>query len=176
MNQPYEIRFDKSGNMFFVEMQNHVVRRVDVKTRLISTVAGTGGVAQFRMTYWLEGSGRFDGEVIVLAIPMTDVLSVLRQLLVIEALIGAGVLLGTAVIGLAIIEIGLRPLRRMGAVAGTIAAAHLEGGRSDLARDHGVAHGVAALDRQGDLYGRPAASIGERAAHLGRVFYRRVDR
>jgi sugar lactone lactonase YvrE len=28
--------------MFFVEMQNHVVRRVDAKTSIISTVAGTG--------------------------------------------------------------------------------------------------------------------------------------
>ncbi len=42
LNQPYEVRFDKSGNMFFVEMQNHVVRRMDARTRLISTVAGTG--------------------------------------------------------------------------------------------------------------------------------------
>jgi DNA-binding beta-propeller fold protein YncE len=42
LNQPYEIRFDKAGNMFFVEMQNHVVRRVDAKTRIITTVAGTG--------------------------------------------------------------------------------------------------------------------------------------
>jgi sugar lactone lactonase YvrE len=42
MNQPYEIRFDKAGNMFFVEMRNHVVRRVDKKTGIISTVAGTG--------------------------------------------------------------------------------------------------------------------------------------
>ena len=42
LNQPYEIRFDRSGNMFFVEMQNHIVRRVDAKTKAISTVAGTG--------------------------------------------------------------------------------------------------------------------------------------
>src|SRR5260370_37552226 len=28
--------------MFFVEMPNHVVRRVDAKTSIISTVAGTG--------------------------------------------------------------------------------------------------------------------------------------
>jgi len=40
--QPYEIRFDRAGNMFFVEMQNHLVRRVDSKTGIISTVAGTG--------------------------------------------------------------------------------------------------------------------------------------
>jgi sugar lactone lactonase YvrE len=42
MNEPYEIRFDRAGNMFFAEMQNHVVRRVDAKTKIITTVAGTG--------------------------------------------------------------------------------------------------------------------------------------
>ena len=42
LEQPYEILFDKSGNMFFVEMRNHVVRRVDAKTKTITTVAGTG--------------------------------------------------------------------------------------------------------------------------------------
>jgi streptogramin lyase len=42
LNEPYEVRFDKAGNMLFVEMQNHLVRRVDAKTGLISTVAGTG--------------------------------------------------------------------------------------------------------------------------------------
>ena len=42
LNQPYEVRFDSSGNMFFVEMKNHLVRRVDAKTRVITTVAGTG--------------------------------------------------------------------------------------------------------------------------------------
>lgn len=40
--EPYEIRFDRAGNMFFVEMRNNIVRRVDAKTRIISTVAGTG--------------------------------------------------------------------------------------------------------------------------------------
>lgn len=42
LNEPYEVRFDAAGNMFFVEMRNHVVRRVDAKTGRISTVAGTG--------------------------------------------------------------------------------------------------------------------------------------
>ena len=41
-NEPYEVRFDPAGNMYFVEMQNHLVRRVHVKTGIISTVAGTG--------------------------------------------------------------------------------------------------------------------------------------
>lgn len=42
LNEPYEVRFDKQGNMFFVEMRNHVVRRVDRKTGIITTVAGNG--------------------------------------------------------------------------------------------------------------------------------------
>jgi hypothetical protein len=39
---PYEIRFDRAGNFFIVERLNHDVRRVDAKTQMISTVAGTG--------------------------------------------------------------------------------------------------------------------------------------
>ena len=42
LNEPYEVRFDASGNMFFVEMQNHIVRRVDAATGVITLVAGTG--------------------------------------------------------------------------------------------------------------------------------------
>ncbi len=39
---PYELAWDKAGNLFFVELGNHCVRRVDVKTGFISTVAGNG--------------------------------------------------------------------------------------------------------------------------------------
>jgi len=42
LNEPYEVRFDRQGNMYFVEMQNHIVRRVDAKSKTISTVAGNG--------------------------------------------------------------------------------------------------------------------------------------
>jgi sugar lactone lactonase YvrE len=42
LNEPYEIRFDRRGNLYFVEMRNHLVRRVDAQTGIISTIAGTG--------------------------------------------------------------------------------------------------------------------------------------
>lgn len=42
LNEPYEVRFDQEGHLFIVEMKNHLIRRVDAKTQLISTVAGTG--------------------------------------------------------------------------------------------------------------------------------------
>jgi sugar lactone lactonase YvrE len=41
LNEPYEVRFDSAGDMYFVEMQNHLVRKVDRQGR-ISTIAGTG--------------------------------------------------------------------------------------------------------------------------------------
>ncbi|MCX7005796.1 MAG: hypothetical protein NTY53_00825 [Kiritimatiellaeota bacterium] len=48
--EPYEVRFDRAGNLFFVEMRNHIVRRVDAKTGMISTVAGTGKAGSARWT------------------------------------------------------------------------------------------------------------------------------
>ncbi len=42
LNEPYEIRFGHDGAMYFVEMQNHLVRKVDPQTGVILTVAGTG--------------------------------------------------------------------------------------------------------------------------------------
>jgi DNA-binding beta-propeller fold protein YncE len=41
-NEPYEVRFDAAGHLYEVEMQNHVVRRVDAKSGKITTVAGNG--------------------------------------------------------------------------------------------------------------------------------------
>src|SRR5205085_2814564 len=41
-NEPYEVRFDAQGNMYFVEMMNHLLRRVDAGTKRIATMAGTG--------------------------------------------------------------------------------------------------------------------------------------
>ncbi|MDE0102003.1 MAG: hypothetical protein OXN89_06455 [Bryobacterales bacterium] len=42
LDDPYEVRFDSDGHMYFVEMRNAVVRKVDAGTGLISTIAGTG--------------------------------------------------------------------------------------------------------------------------------------
>jgi DNA-binding beta-propeller fold protein YncE len=39
---PHEIRFDGSGNLYIVERDSHVVRRVDARTNVITTMAGTG--------------------------------------------------------------------------------------------------------------------------------------
>jgi len=87
------------------------------------TVEGSDHATEFRMTDWSEG--RFGGQYIVLAVPLTDVQSTLRGLLLMETLISLAVVAGTAVLALLIINIGLRPLRRMGTAAGVIAAGDL---------------------------------------------------
>lgn len=59
---PHEIRFDATGNLFVVERDAHVVRRIDARTTVVSTLAGTGTAgfsgdggpaasAQFRMPH-----------------------------------------------------------------------------------------------------------------------------
>lgn len=42
LNEPYELRFDKAGDLFFVERMNHLIRKVQMKTGVISTLAGNG--------------------------------------------------------------------------------------------------------------------------------------
>lgn len=44
LNEPYEIRFAANGDLYFVEMINAVIRKVDAKSGIISTVAGTGEI------------------------------------------------------------------------------------------------------------------------------------
>lgn len=41
-NLPHELRFDAKGDLYVVDMTNHAVRKIDLKTKVITTVAGTG--------------------------------------------------------------------------------------------------------------------------------------
>ncbi len=41
-DQPHEIRFDAAGNLFVTDMSNQVIRRIDAKTKIITTIAGMG--------------------------------------------------------------------------------------------------------------------------------------
>ncbi|MEC5125178.1 prolyl oligopeptidase family serine peptidase [Verrucomicrobiales bacterium BCK34] len=42
LNEPYEVRFHPSGDLYWVERLSHTVRRWDAITNTVSTVAGTG--------------------------------------------------------------------------------------------------------------------------------------
>lgn len=40
--EPYELRFHRNGDLYWVEMKNHLIRKMDGRTGIIHTVAGTG--------------------------------------------------------------------------------------------------------------------------------------
>ena len=42
LNMPHELRFDAKGDIYVAERDSHVIRKVDMKTGIISTVAGNG--------------------------------------------------------------------------------------------------------------------------------------
>lgn len=42
LNNPFDLTFDAIGNLIFADTFNHRIRRVDARTGMISTIAGTG--------------------------------------------------------------------------------------------------------------------------------------
>jgi sugar lactone lactonase YvrE len=42
LNMPHEIQFDSAGDLYIAERDNHVIRKVNATTGIISTFAGTG--------------------------------------------------------------------------------------------------------------------------------------
>lgn len=42
LNNPFDLAFDAAGNLIFSDTFNHCIRRVDARTGVISTIAGTG--------------------------------------------------------------------------------------------------------------------------------------
>ena len=55
LSAPHEVRFDSKGNMYVAERDSHVVRHIDMKTQIITTVAGNGTVHVI-----LDVAGYFD--------------------------------------------------------------------------------------------------------------------
>lgn len=41
-NKPHEVRFDPKGDLYLTDMVNHAIRKIDMKTGIITTFAGTG--------------------------------------------------------------------------------------------------------------------------------------
>lgn len=56
-NLPHEIRFDKAGHLYVVDMMNHAVRKIDARTGVISSFAGTG-----RMGYSGDGGPAIEAQ------------------------------------------------------------------------------------------------------------------
>src|ERR1700726_4583983 len=42
LNGPFDLCFDRAGNLYFSDTFNHRIRRVDARSGVIATVAGSG--------------------------------------------------------------------------------------------------------------------------------------
>lgn len=42
LSEPYDVALDRSGNLLIADSSNHLIRRVNLSTRVITTIAGTG--------------------------------------------------------------------------------------------------------------------------------------
>jgi two-component system OmpR family sensor kinase len=65
------------------------------------------------------------GRILVVAVPLREVDQTLQRLIVVESLVGGGVILALVALGWVVIRLGLRPLERMGRVASEIANGNL---------------------------------------------------
>ncbi|HWE10735.1 MAG TPA: HAMP domain-containing sensor histidine kinase [Solirubrobacteraceae bacterium] len=87
----------------------------------VFTVQASGGSgARYRAAAFAIGSG-----ITVVAVPLRETQDTLHRLIVVEALVGAGVIVALIALGWIVIRIGLRPLERIGRVAAEIAQGDL---------------------------------------------------
>jgi two-component system OmpR family sensor kinase len=67
----------------------------------------------------------FNGRTVLVAIPLREVEQTLHRLIMVELLVGAGVIVALIALGAIVIRVGLRPLARIGQTASEIAAGDL---------------------------------------------------
>ena len=96
------------------------------------------------------------GDTVVAAVPLKETDDTLHRLVMVESLVGGGVILALVLLGWAVIRIGLRPLERIGRVASEIAA-------GDLSRR------VTPSDQRTEV-GRLGRSLNEMLGQIERAF------
>ena len=117
----------------------------------------SGSALRYRAAAFSVGGGR----VLVIAVPLREVDQTLQRLIVVELLVGAGVILALVALGWVVIRLGLRPLERMGRVASEIA-------HGDLTRR-------VSPDDQRTEVGRLGSSLNEMLAQIEQAFAARGE-
>jgi two-component system, OmpR family, sensor kinase len=79
------------------------------------TVAGSNGGSGYRL--YVDASGAGQGDLLVVALPLTDTAATLSQLLILELIAGGAITMVILVATWLIVRRGLRPLERMGHTA-----------------------------------------------------------
>jgi two-component system OmpR family sensor kinase len=114
------------------------------------TIAAAGG-SRYRAVAFAVGA-----DTAIVAVPLREVDQTLHRLIVVEALVGGGVILALVLLGWLVIRVGLRPLERIGRVASEIAG-------GDLSKR------VSSVDQRTEV-GRLGVSLNEMLTQIERAF------
>jgi two-component system OmpR family sensor kinase len=87
---------------------------------LFTVRSSTGSHVRYRGAAFAAGA-----DTAIVAVPLREVDQTLHRLVVVEVLVGGGVILALILLGWVVIRVGLRPLERIGRVTGEIAAGDL---------------------------------------------------
>lgn len=93
------------------------VSRFTSPVRLSTVDSQAGSSLRYRVTAFAVSGGR----TLVVAVPLREVDQTLQRLILVEALVGGGLIIALVVLGWLVIRLGLRPLERIGQVASDIA-------------------------------------------------------
>jgi two-component system OmpR family sensor kinase len=126
------------------------------KTRLFTVHSHGSGATDYRAVAFKVGT-----DTAIVAVPLREVEDTLHRLVVVEVLVGAGVIVALVMLGWLVIRVGLRPLERIGRVASEIAG-------GDLSRR------VTPSDSKTEV-GRLGLSLNEMLAQIERAFQDRSE-
>jgi two-component system, OmpR family, sensor kinase len=124
---------------------------------LLTVDSKSGADLRYRVAAFSISGGR----VLVIAVPLREVDQTLQRLILVELLVGAGVILALIALGWVVIRVGLRPLERMGRVASDIA-------HGDLTRR-------VSPDDQRTEVGRLGSSLNEMLVRIEQAFEARAE-
>jgi two-component system OmpR family sensor kinase len=127
-----------------------------VSTTRFVTVGAVSGSTRYRV----RSQPIFQGYTLVVAAPLNETTSTLHRLLLIELLVSLGVVAAVVGLGLWLVRLGLRPLRRIEETAGAIAA-------GDLSRR------IEATDERTEV-GRLGSALNAMLGHIERAFSERA--
>jgi two-component system OmpR family sensor kinase len=88
--------------------------------RIFTVQSDTGADLRYRAAAFALG-----GDTAIVAVPLREADQTLHRLVIVEALVGGGVILALVLLGWLVIRVGLRPLERIGRVASEIAGGDL---------------------------------------------------
>ncbi len=128
-----------------------LITRSGRPTRFFTLRSGGASSTRYRAAAFAIG-----GDTIVVAVPLREVDDTLHRLVIVELLVGIGVILALVALGRLVIGLGLRPLERIGRVASEIAG-------GDLSRR------VTETDSRTEV-GRLGQSLNDMLAQIERAF------